>query len=223
MGWAETVVPGEALLAAVKAGESQRVRELLDREPGLARVKDANGASAILLAIYHGHPELLPLFLQHVDLDFHEACAAGRQDRVEYLIRRDPTLVNERSADGYPGLGLAVFFGHDGLARFLVSQGADVNAQSKNAQNVAPLHAAAARRNVSLADFLLGHGADPNAQQAHDYTPLHTAAFHGDVEMAELLLAHGADPLNKSTEGKTPADLAAEHSHADLAQRLRTV
>jgi ankyrin repeat protein len=215
-----TQLQSEALLEAVRAGDTQRVKHLLDQEPGLARTKDADGASAILLALYHNHGDLVPLFLQHVDLDFHEACAAGRRDRVEYLLARDPTLVNQHSPDGYPPLGLAVFFGHEGLARYLLDHGADVNTQSKNGQNVSPLHAAAARRNAVLVRMLLDHAADPNARQAHDYTPLHTAAFHGDTEIAELLIERGADPRMKSTEGKTPADMAAERGHAGLAARL---
>ena len=116
----------------------------------MGRVKEASGASAILLAIYYGHSDLVPLFLEHgVELDFWESCASGRRDRVEYLLERDPTLVNQLSADGYTPLGLAVFFGHDRLARYLMEQGADVNAPAKNAQGVAPIHAAVARRNAA--------------------------------------------------------------------------
>ena len=212
---------GEDLLAAVKTGDSERVRQILDREPGLARVKDAAGVSAILLAIYHGHPELVDAFLQHVELDFQEACAAGRRERVDYLLERDSGLVNQLAPDGYTPLGLAVFFGHDALTKHLLASGADVNAASQNAQRVTALHAAVARRNPALVKLLLDHGADPNAEQARRFTPLQGAAFHGDREIVELLLAHGADAGPKNDDGQTAADLAAECGHGELAGRLR--
>jgi uncharacterized protein len=211
----------EPLLEAIREGAAARVRELLETDPALVRARAPDGASAILFAIYWGHPEMVELFEQNgALLNLFEACAAGRRSRVEVLLERAPMLANGHSADGYPALGLAVFFGHEDIAQLLVEHGADVNAPSKNAQRVTPLHAAVARRNVKLVRELLERGADPNAEQAGGFTPLHGAAYHGDPEVIEALLGRGADAQKKTTDGKTPADLAREHGNPAIAERL---
>ncbi len=223
MGAAQPVADKkEQLFEAIRAGDASRLSELLDAAPDLAGARASDGASAVLMAVYTGHPEMVRLFEEHgVELDLFESCAAGRKDRVAALLDENPTLVREFSADGYPALGLAVFFGHDEIAGMLILRGADVNTASRNAQRVTPLHAAATRRNARLAATLLARGADPAAEQAAGFTALDSAAFQGDREVVELLLGYGADPRHKTADGKTAADFASERGHAELAEQLR--
>lgn len=222
MSAAQPVAKSEQqLFEAIRAGDASRVSQLLEAAPGLAGARAPEGTSAVLLAIYCGHPEMVRLFEdQGVVLDLFEACAAGRPERVAALVGGDPALVGGYSDDGYPALGLAVFFGHEDIAGMLIERGADVNAASRNNQRVTPLHAAAARHNTKLVGDLLARGADPDASQGGGITALHEAAFHGDGEIVELLLGYGADPRHKTAEGKTAADMATERGHAELATQL---
>jgi ankyrin repeat protein len=209
------------LLNAIQRGDSRETRILLRDNPALAHAVNPDGLSAVLLAVYNGHPELVPLFVEYgARLNFFESCAAGDRDRALALLHADPSLLRQFAPDGYHGLGLAVFFGHRELVEDLLARGADVNAPSANAQRVAALHSAVARSNVALARLLLQRGANPNAPQAGGFTPLHAAAFHGRREIVDLLLAHGAHPATKTAEGITPATLAAGCGHRALAQRL---
>lgn len=211
----------DQLLDSIRGGDRWKVRELLRVNPALVGAKGPEGASAVLLAVYHGHPEMVPLFVEHgARLDFFESCAAGDRDRALALLEANPSLVRQFSSDGYHGLGLAVFFGHQELAENLLAHGADVNTAATNPQKVTALHAAVARCNSRMVSLLLSRGADANAVQAAGFTPLHGAAFHGHREIAEMLLAHGADPAARTPDGKTAADLAAERGHAELAQWL---
>jgi ankyrin repeat protein len=213
--------PEERLLEAVRAGDAERVGQLLDAAPELAKAREPDGASAVLLAVYCGHPEIVVLFEERgLALDLFEASAVGRPERVAALLDHTPYLVHGFSGDGYPALGLAVFFGHDAVAALLLERGADVNTASKNSQRVTPLHAAVACRNATMARELLVRGADPDAVQAAGFTPLDSAAFHGDREIVELLLSYGANPRHKTDEGKTAADLAGERGHTELAAML---
>jgi len=213
--------PQEQLFAAIRAGDAARVSELLGAAPKLTAARAPDGASPILLSIYSGHPELVAVFEKAgAVLNLFEACAAGRGERVRALLQTDPSLAQAYSEDGYPALGLAVFFGHDDVAGLLIESGADLNARSRNSQGVTPLHAAAARHNASMVRNLLSRGADPDALQAAGFTALHEAAFHGDREIADLLLGYGADPRVKTADGKTAADLAAARGHGELAAQL---
>ncbi len=211
----------QQLFEAIRAGEASRVNELLGAAPDLAGARAPDGASAVLMAIYCGHPEMIRLFEDRgVVLNLFEACAAGRLERVAALVTADPSLAGGYSVDGYPALGLAVFFGHEDIAGMLMESGADVNAASRNSQCVTPLHAAAARHNKRLVADLLARGADPDVSQAGGLTALHTAAFHGDQQIVELLLGYGANARQKTAEGKTAAALASERGHAEVAAQL---
>ena len=59
-------------------------------------------------------------------------------------------IVNEYSRDGYTPLQLACFFGHEDVARYLVGNGAQIDAVSKNAMAIQPLHAAAAGSHTAI-------------------------------------------------------------------------
>jgi ankyrin repeat protein len=222
MSAAQPVAKSEQqLFEAIRAGDASRVIELLGAAPSLARARTPDGTSGVLMAIYCGHAEMVPLFEERgVVLNLFEACAAGRLERVSALVSGDPSLAGGYSDDGYPALGLAVYFSHEDIAGMLIESGADVNAASRNSQRVTPLHAAAARHNTRLAGVLLARGADPDASQAGGITALHEAAFQGDQEIVELLLGYGADSRQKTAEGKTAADMATERGHAELAAQL---
>lgn len=50
--------------AAVKAGDTERVRELLTSDPALARARDDEGATALHHAAEHGHREIVKGLLE---------------------------------------------------------------------------------------------------------------------------------------------------------------
>ncbi len=108
-------------------------------------------------------------------LDVFEAAALGRLPELRRPLRAQHELVDGWSSDGFTPLMLASCFGRLEVVRFLVEQGAEVNAASRNAMRVMPLHSAAAGRHVAVAEALLIHGAQVNARQEGGFTPLHAA------------------------------------------------
>jgi ankyrin repeat protein len=211
------------MMAAVAAGETERVLVLLAEDPSLAMARGDDGVSAVLLARYRfDRPTLDALLAADPDLDIFEASAVGRIDRVRGAIDDDPDWVTRLSADGFSALHLAAFFGKPEVARTLLDAGASVDTYTTNDFANQPLHAAAAGRHLEVCRLLLAAGADVNAAQHGGYTPLHEAAQHGDVEIVELFLSAGADPSRPVPEG-TPADLAEAAGHPDVARRLREV
>jgi ankyrin repeat protein len=213
----------EELIEAVKAGDEAKVGALLDEDRGLLTAK-AGETSAILLALYHGKAGIARLFTDRgAELTFPEAVAVGDEGRVRALLAKDPSLVKSYSADGYPAAGLAIFFCHPALARQLIDAGADINAAARNAQKVAPIHAAAAVRDLDTMRLLLERGANPDARQQEGFTAMHSAGLHGNIEMAKLLIEHGADPNVKTDDGKTAADMAREKNQQVFVEWLATV
>jgi uncharacterized protein len=205
---------------AIQAGDASRVSALIDADPAVLTTPE-NNTTPLLLAIYHGQPGIARLLVDRgAPVSFPEACALGDDARARALLANDAGALNTRSPDGFPPLGLAIFFGHGALARWLIEQGADVNAPAENAQRVTPAHAAAATCDRETMRLLLERGADPNARQQLDYTPLHGAASRGDVEMAKLLLEHGAARDALASDGMTPADVARKYGKGEFAAWL---
>ena len=208
------------LIAAIDAGDTQRVAALLAADRTLAATVDDEGVSAVMHARYRGATQLAEIVATHRPLDVFEAAALGRGDRLAELVAADPGLARTRSADGFTALHFAAFFGGGAVARQLLAAGADPNVRSENDFAVMPIHSAVAGRHADVVAALLEAGADPNVAQRHGYTPLHGAAENGDAETVEMLLTAGAERDTRDDEGRTPADLARSKSHAIVAERL---
>lgn len=59
------------------------------------------------------------------------------------------------------------------------------------------LHDAIRKRETDVVNYLLGHGANVEAQNKLGNTPLHWAASSGQVDVAKLLLDQGANIKTK--------------------------
>jgi uncharacterized protein len=216
---------GETFLDAIKEGEIEKLRSMLEADPSFINTTSSKGISAVLLAAYYQRKEVLELLLlKDPELDIFESSATGKIDRVEALIKQDPNSINSYSKDGVFPLGLAAYFGHKDVVRFLLDNGADPNMVSNNEMHVKPIHSAAAHRHAEtsfeIVKMLLSAGADPNATQEGGWTPLHQAAAHGLSNLVKLLLSHGADTNSKSSNGKTPLQMAIDNSHQEVEKIL---
>jgi ankyrin repeat protein len=205
----------------ITTGDLPGLNNLLTQNPALATHITSHKVSPLMLSCYYKKPEVTQLLLKYVEeINLFEASAAGKFDEVAHLIFNHPEAVNLYADDGFTPLGLASYFGHYEVARYLVLKGADVNLPSKNSFNVFPLHSAAAGNYTNIARMLVENGAQVNIKQLTGATPLHSAAQNGNLELLILLLENGAHINARTDSGKLPADVAREKGFDDIAEIL---
>ena len=172
----------------IQTGNTVALNDLLRIYPQLSITKTSFNVSPILLSCYYKKPEVSKLLLHYVkDLSIHEAAAVGKFDSVANTIYHKPEVINSFSDDGFTPLGLASYFGHEDIARYLLLKGADPDIPSQNGYNVYPINSTVAANNADITKILIEAGADVNVAQSSGITPLHSAAHHGNIELRILL------------------------------------
>jgi len=117
-------------------------------------------------------------------------------------------------------------YGHQALneevAIALVQAGADPNYRVpvsstyvfQQTDGGTALHLAAAAHSSKMVNYLLQHGANPNARDAAGATPLHRAIYDSDPDVIRALIAAGATANRWDNQGRTPL----EHLNATYSQ-----
>ncbi len=108
---------------------------MLDEEPGLVHRHSPDGWGVLHIGARYADPDMLELFLSR---------GADVNDNINH------------------GRATPLFFSHQRNAEFLLANGADIDARSKNGFTV--LHCAAKRGDIALVDLLLAHGACADLQ-----------------------------------------------------------
>ena len=95
------------------------------------------------------------------------------------------------------------------------------NALTADDLDMTPLHIAAFKDKLDVAELLLANGADPNVRDKFGMTPLHIAAMRGNVKMGKLLIENGAMTDILDNLVKTPAEVANDNEHKEMANFLK--
>ena len=183
-----------SIVDAIKAGDTARVRALID-----ARV-DVNATQ----------PDgTTPL---------HWAVDRDRPDMVQMLIRAG---ANVKAANRYGAtpLWLASVNGNPKTIAMLLEGGAD--AGSANADGETALLVAARTGKTDAVNLLLARGADPNAKEGwRGQTALMWAAAEGHAAVIDLLVGRGADLKMRSNAGFTALLFAAREGRIAAVEAL---
>jgi ankyrin repeat protein len=138
--------------------------------------------------------------------------------RIQALIKDSPDLINARGSEGRTQLHSAASAGQLVVARFLLENGAEVDAHDNYGNT--PLHNAAQNGHKAMVELLLSHKADPQALNNKKQTPLHLAAYRGFRSVVEALLAGGADPNILDADGDTPLHKSVAAGQKSIAELL---
>ncbi|XP_053665182.1 ankyrin repeat domain-containing protein 49 [Anopheles marshallii] len=140
----------------------------------------------------------------------HVLWAAGenKQDIVEDIVSRNPSVVHAVDSDGYTPLHKACYNNNREMALFLLRYGADPNARTQ--MGWTPLHSACKWNNAACAALMLQHGAEVNARSDGDQTPLHIAVTVSSCRstLLTLLMNGRCDPEQRNNSDEKAEQIA---------------
>ncbi|HEX3187412.1 MAG TPA: ankyrin repeat domain-containing protein [Pyrinomonadaceae bacterium] len=148
---------------AAATGRSERLVELIEKDPSLANAYSPDGFTPLGFAVFFAQPRI-----------------------VEALLNTgaDVNLPSRESMKVTP-LASAAAAKQTEIARLLIAHGANVNARA--ASGHIPLHEAAGNGNVEMVKLLIENGADVNARTDDGKTPLDFAIEYKRTEVIDLL------------------------------------
>jgi len=220
------------VMVAARSGYPAVVEQLIAKGANV-NAHAARGQTALMWAASQMHPDVVKVLLAH-GADVH-----ARSDVWNEVMAVPPHghLDYNRAIPhgGDSALMFAARVGDLESAKLLVAAGSNVNDADAWGVSATVLSAHAGFR--ELVEFLLDHGADPNAAKA-GFSALHAAIMRRDERMVSVLLNHRADanaplrtwtPTRRSSKdfhfgpelvGATPFWLAARFSEPNVMRLL---
>ncbi|KAA0183809.1 26S proteasome non-ATPase regulatory subunit [Fasciolopsis buskii] len=178
-------------------GKFKELSNLIDANPEVIRETDKTGRNLLHWAACGGHLDLLKVLLSKgLDKD-------------------------SRDGSQWTPLMIAVSAGRESLVEYLIDEAkADVNVVNSTGQ--CPLHYAASKNRLRIAEMLLDAKASAAVQDWGGTTPLHRAITQGNLDMAKLLLEHCPSSLLSfaDKEGFTPLHYACEEENMSAVRLL---
>lgn len=137
---------------------------------------------------------------------------------AQALLESPRIKADQRSLRDESPLMLAALRGQEALAVKLVSLGAVVNKSGWT-----PLHYAATGGHLRVAAFLIGAGADVNAESPNGTTPLMMAAMYGNSDVVKLMLESGVEAYPQNDQGLSALDFARKAGREDSVKLIQQV
>lgn len=96
--------------------------------------------------------------------EIHRLAKIGDEKQMEFLLEKNPALINSKDAYGWTPLQIAALMGHKQVVELLIEKGAHLN--EVDGFGFTALHLAAIRNNNEIYDLLVKNGAALNVKES---------------------------------------------------------
>ncbi|OQR94596.1 ankyrin 2,3/unc44 [Thraustotheca clavata] len=226
------------LIAAVKEGDDEKIRQLLDVQicPNLI---DPNNDNDPLLhtAIELGNEKVLCALIQSTDIDLNilnknqtNSTAIGNLSMVVRLLLAKPSIAKKHemllqkmfkltsTRSKYHHFIDIVVKNKTQLLEQLLENGADPNTSDEARTSL--LHVASRNDCVEMIKLLIKYKARIDAQDMNQRTPLYLACDNCHINAAQELVNLGANVNRPDQRGNSPLHAAIINNHTELAKLL---
>jgi len=159
-----------------------------------------------LVSIVAQQPET-PKTLKMLKLLHHHGAILDNSIKDKNTSPSLPSTPNSKTTNrtmGTSPLMRAVSANNIETCRYLLENGADVNAVSTDFAGETPFIAACSKKHYELATMLRDSGANINAKGSKGNNAMHLAATSGNIDTIKFLVGLGAKTDKKNDEGQTP-------------------
>jgi hypothetical protein len=176
----------------VSHGNIQRVKEMLEKEPGLVNASwDWGGGdfeTALGAASHVGSREVASHLLQlGAREDIFHAAMSGKRELVKSFVTGYPAIVNSPGPHKLTLLYHVAISGDTDMAAVVKPHISKINVDANKA-----LHAAVRAGHVAMSEWLLTNGVDdPNTTDFKGSTPFQSAEKNANKELAGLIKKYG--------------------------------
>lgn len=213
---------------AVTTGDINTIERILRSHPDRANEQDPRGDSLLHIAARAGDQQVVNLLLQYGaktevtnargETPMEVAADQGYASIMRTLLAKGAKIRNPRLL-----MRRASWSGNVEVAQLLIERGTSVNVKAgtkPGQERSTNIHAAVAANRPDMVEFLLIHGADPNALDSSGRSPLHLAAESIYTQIARMLLDRGAKVNAVSRTGDTPLHEAANYGRDKMVAIL---
>lgn len=159
-------------------------------------------------------------------MDIRQAIEQGDIKKVQEIVQKNPDIINQRDnefLDNQP-IHFAVIYGQNEILEYLISQGADVDAENNNTN---PLFLSIYSENLEICKLLIKNKCNVNCSDNTYPSPLFPALLFENYSIFKYLLINGVNVNTKIentnsrlTVGWTILHMASEKGNSELVELL---
>lgn len=238
---ANAATPAGLTALHVAAGDLGKARDLIahgadanartkaERTPLLIAARQDGAYPVVKLLIEKGADikvlDPVPDFFSGPGMNALMLAAKTSDVRTVKLLAERGLDVNAKSPNGDTAIFEAAWAGNTDVVRYLISKGADVNAEMAKFpfKGFTALAIASAVDHAEIADILIAAGARVSARDGAGYEPLQWAAMseRGDAHLVRSLIRAGANVNVKGAFDETAFTWAARRGHTAIVDALK--
>ena len=148
----------------------------------------------------------------------HDYARQGNIKAIQKELKNGVNINIKDPKEGSTPLMYASLKGNTELVKFLIANGANINAKSRKGSTA--LIIASVQKHKEVIKLLLRYGADINSKFNNGNTALSFASFLGNTKIVKLLIDNGANINTKSNDGSTPLIFASIKGHKEIVKLL---